>query len=58
MLELSQARPLISVKEARKLLGSAATPVTDVELETMILESEQVLRFIFKQYLVRNDEVV
>lgn len=49
---------LISINEARKLLGSAAASVSDDELEVMILQSEQVLRFIFKQYLVRKDGMV
>lgn len=49
---------IISVKEARKLLGSQADHLADGELELMISQSEQLLRFIFRDYIVRKQTVV
>jgi hypothetical protein len=54
----SHTVPIITVKEARKLLGTDAAHLTDGELELMISQSEQLLRFIFRDYIVRKQTVV
>lgn len=55
---LSKIEPIISVKEARKLLGLSVNNVTDEELLELILQQEQIIRFIFKKYSVHKYTVV
>lgn len=49
---------LISIKEARKILGKDATHLTNEEIRDMIIESEQMVRIIIKPYLVRKSDMV
>jgi len=51
-------RLLISVKEARKLLGKQSEVLTKEEIETLIINGEQLARFTMHEYLVRKSEVV
>jgi len=53
-----QNKPIISLKEARKLLGSDAAHLTNEELEAMIGQSEQVIRYIMRHYLVHKKSMV
>ena len=48
----------MTVKEARKLLGADVAHMTNEELEKMLTESEQMLRFIFARYMVHKDGMV
>lgn len=45
-------RPLITIKEARKLLGSLADGLTNDEIFKLIDESEQMVRLILRQKIV------
>ncbi len=47
-------RPIISTKEARKLLGKEAHSLTDLEIKTMINNYELLARQAIKEYLVRK----
>lgn len=51
-------KPIISVKEARKMLGLSAKDVTDKELKELLLQQEQIVRFILRKYRVHKNEVV
>jgi len=51
-------KPIISVKEARKMLGLSAKDITDEELYELLLQQEQIIRFIFRKYRVRNNGMV
>lgn len=51
-------KPIISVKEARKMLGLSAKDVTDEELKELLLQQEQIVRFILHKYRVHKSEVV
>lgn len=51
-------KPIISVKEARKILGLSAKDVTDKELKELLLQQEQIVRFILRKYRVHKNEVV
>lgn len=51
-------KPLITVKEARKALGSAGAKLSDNEIRQLNIDSEFVVRTILKEYLVRNSSVV
>jgi len=51
-------KPIISVKEARKMLGLSAKDITDDELFELLLQQEQIIRFIFRKYRVRNNGMV
>lgn len=51
-------KPIISVKEARKMLGLSAKDVTDRELKELLLQQEQIVRFILRKYRVHKNEVV
>lgn len=54
----TKRRLLISVKEAQKLLGQKSKSLTKEELETLIIDGEQLARFTMHEYLVRKSEVV
>lgn len=56
--ELPSYKPIISVKEARKLLGLSAKDITDGELLELLLQQEQIIRLIFKKYRVHKNAVV
>lgn len=45
-------QPLITIKEARKLLGSLACDLTNEELFKLIEDSEQIVRVILRQKIV------
>lgn len=45
-------QPLITIKEARKLLGSLADGLTNDELFRLIEDSEQMVRIILRQKIV------
>ena len=51
-------KPIISVKEARKMLGLSAKDATDEELKELLLQQEQIVRFILRKYRVHKNEVV
>lgn len=53
-----EIEPIISVKEARKMLGLSAKDVTDEELNELLLQQEQIVRFILRKYRVHKNEVV
>ena len=55
---VKKKRLLISVKEARKLLGKSSENLTKEEIEKLIANSEQMTRFVIQQYLVRKSEVL
>lgn len=50
--------PIISLSEARKILGLAAKDVADEELREILLQQEQIIRFIFRNYRVRKNTMV
>lgn len=50
--------PIISVKEARKMLGLSVKDTTDGELRELLLQQEQIIRFIFRKYRVHKDAMV
>lgn len=45
---------IISVKEARKLLGKDAKEMTDEEVEKLIKDLDQLARLVFKMYRERE----
>lgn len=45
------SQQVISVKEARKLLGQKAKTLTNEELETLIKETETVVRLSIRTYI-------
>lgn len=51
-------RPIISINEARKSLGSAAKSLSDKEIKLLIGDCEQLARLTIRQYLVRKSRVV
>ena len=51
-------KPLISVNEARKMLGLSAKDTTDEELRELLLQQEQIIRFIFRKYRVHKNAMV
>lgn len=51
-------RPIISVKEARKLLGSAYKDSPDSDIKLLVNDCEHVARLTIRQYLVRKSHVV
>lgn len=51
-------KPIISVKEARKMLGLSPRDVTDEELKELLLQQEQIVRFVLRKYHVRKNGVV
>lgn len=55
---LSTPKPLISIKEARKLLGLSAKDITDEELLELLLQQEQIIRLLFKKYRVHKNTMV
>jgi len=57
-LQNQNIKPIISVGEARKLLDLSATQLTDGELTELLLQQEQIIRFIFRKYSVHKSAVV
>jgi hypothetical protein len=57
-LMMNSSRLIISVKEARKILGKDYIIYTDGELENMIIHEEQLIRFVIKQYMVHKSTMV
>lgn len=51
-------RPIISVKEARKLLGSNQRNYSDSDIKLLVNDCEQLARLSIRQYLVRKSHVV
>lgn len=49
---------VISVKEARKLMGQSVEKITDGDLEDLIRQQEQVIRFIFRLHNVHKKGMV
>lgn len=52
------SKPIISVKEARKLLGSKYQSISDSEVEQMVMDIEKMSRAVIRDYLIRNTGVV
>lgn len=48
---LLDSKPIVSVKEARKMLGSIADNLTDGELMQLVNDTETVIRVLLRQYL-------
>jgi hypothetical protein len=46
--------PLISVKEARKLLGASAKTLTNEEVKMMVRDYTPLVRYVVRNYLVRK----
>lgn len=62
ILTISAAQQVVSVKEARKLLGQKSKTLTKEELETLIKETETVVRlsirtFISSKKVINNDNI-
>lgn len=62
ILTISAAQQVVSVKEARKLLGQKSKTLTKEELETLIKETETVVRlsirtFISSKNIINNDNI-
>lgn len=51
-------KPIISVKEARKILGLSTNEITDEELYELLLQQEQIVRFILRKNNVHKNKVV
>lgn len=51
-------RLLISVKEARKLLGVHSKGLTNEEIQRLVIDAEHLARFAIQQYLVRKSDVL
>ncbi len=51
---LISSKPIITIKEARKLLGKDSKDLSDSEIKTMINDYELLIRQAIKKYLVRN----
>lgn len=49
---------IITVSEARKILGEDVKHLTNEEIRRLITESEQMVRVIIKPYLVRKSDMV
>ena len=47
-------RPIISTKEARKLIGKEASDLTDVEIKSLVNDYEILARQAIREYLVRK----
>lgn len=47
-------KPIITVKEARKLLGVSAKSLTNEEIKQMLIEYESLARYVIRDYLVRK----
>lgn len=54
----NKIRLLISVKEARKLLGVHAKNLTDEEIKGLVIDAEHLARFSIQQYLVRKSDML
>lgn len=54
----AKIEPIISVKEARKMLGLSVKDTTDEELRELLLQQEQIIRFIFRKYRVHKNAMV
>lgn len=50
-----QAKPLITVKEARKILGKVAESLTNEEIKALVTQLEQIARLGVRDYMVRNN---
>lgn len=51
-------KPIITVGEARKLLGGIAKELTNQELEKLIADLEQMLRLVFRDFSVHKSRMV
>lgn len=51
MANISSPKPIISLKEARKLLGASIKDVTNEELLQLINDTETVVRIGVRQYI-------
>lgn len=49
-------RLIISVKEARKLLGKDAESLTDKYIEELIVQLDEIARLTIRQFMERNRE--
>ena len=47
-------KPIISLKEARKILGKEAQKITDEELEKLIDDLDFIARYAIKEFKVLN----
>ena len=47
-------KPIISTKEARKLIGKGASSLSDLEIKSMIKDYELLARQAIREYLVRK----
>lgn len=48
------SKPIISIKEARKLLGVSSKDMTNEELKELIIQQEQIIRFVFHKLFVHK----
>lgn len=51
LLSIKPKNSLITIKEARKLLGDKTKNLTNGELETLIIDTETVVRIFVRQYI-------
>lgn len=56
--KVGDTKPIISVKEARKLLGVSAKDMTNEELKELIIQQEQIIRFVFRKLSVHKQSMV
>lgn len=57
-MQALDVKPLITAKEARKILGIAAENLTNEELEALISNLEQIARTSVRDYLVRKNDTI
>jgi len=51
---IKSPKPIITVKEARKLLPKQYTSLTNEEILEMLKEYEQIVRLVLREHLVRK----
>ena len=49
---------IITVKEARKLLGATAKDLSDQAIKSLVSDCEQLARLTIRQYLIRKSGMV
>lgn len=62
ILTIPASQQVISVKEARKLLGQKSKTLTNEELETLIKETETVVRLSVRTFMrsknIKNNDII
>lgn len=57
-LGLMSQSPIVTVKEARKILGKSAKNMSDIDISSLIAAYDEIATLIIRNYTIPKDSVI